>query len=142
MTRNLVTYWGEDGNILQQSISVGVHNLNITTGEAIDFPVYRLSLDWLLPDLEYALNNGQAVTREETTCDNGSPCLLITMSVSGRRVWVNLETGQQVKVQFFQTNPDGTENVRSAHTFLLVERMDAPPQDVLDLFEKVLFPSP
>ena len=146
VTRNLVTHWGEDGNILQQSVSVGTHSMNLTTGEAMEFPIYRLSLGWMLLDLEYALQYGESVSREETVCEDGSPCLLISMrynvGVFGRRVWINMETGQQVKLQTFQQNPDGTETIEFTQTFLPAERMDAPPQEVLELFRKVLFPTP
>ena len=145
VTRNLVTQWDEDGNILQQSVSVGTHTMNLTTGEAMEFPVYRLSLDWILLDLDYASQNG-SVSREETACEDGSPCLLISMrynvGVFGRRVWINMGTGQQVKVQSFEENPDGTESLLFTQTFLPVERMDSPPQEVLDVFANVLFPTP
>lgn len=146
VTRNLVTHWDEDGNILQQSVSVGTHSMNLTTGEAMEFPTYRLSLDWILSDLDYALNHSQTVSREETLCEDGSPCLLISMrynvGVFGRRVWINLETGQQVKLQSFEENPDGTETILFTQTFLPVKRMDSPPQNILDVFSRVLFPTP
>jgi hypothetical protein len=59
-----------------------------------------------------------------------------------RRTWINAETGQQVKMQTSQQMPDGTENILFTQTFLPAERVDAPPQDVLDVFSKVLFPTP
>jgi len=146
VTRNFVTHWGEDGNILQQTVSVGTHSMNLTTGEAMEFPIYRLSLDWILLDLEYALQYGESVSREETVCEDGSPCLLISMrynvGVFGRRVWINMETGQQVKLQTSQQMPDGTETTLFTQTFLPVERRDAPPQEVLDVFSRVLLPAP
>ncbi len=144
VTRNLTTHWDRERNIMQQSASVGTHSMNLTTGEALEFPMYRLSLDWLLQDLNYALNHSQTVSREETACEDDSPCLLITMSDGNiaRRVWVNTETGQQVKLQTSQQFPDGTETILFTQTFLPVERRDAPPQEVLDLFAKILFPVP
>lgn len=146
VTRNVVIHWSEGEDILQQSISVGSHTVNLTTGEAMEFPMYRLSLDWILLDLDYASENGEYVTREETACEDGSPCLLISMCYNmcdfGRRVWINMETGQQVNVQSFVENPDGTENILYTQTFLPVEQMDIPPPEILDLFEKALFPVP
>lgn len=144
VTRNLTTHWDREKNIVQQSVSVGTHSMNLTTGEAREFPIYRLSLDWILQDLNYALNHSQTVSREETACEDDSPCLLITMSDGNitRRVWINTETGQQVKLQTSQQFPDGTETILSTQTFLPVERRDAPPQEVLDVFSRVLLPAP
>jgi len=142
--RSLTTQKDRAKNILQQSISAGTHNMNLISGDAMEFPTPHLSLDWILADLDYALNNGQAVLREETTCEDGSPCLLISMSdgASIRRVWINVDTGQQVKIQTSQQMSDGTEKILYTQTFLSVERADNPPQDVLELFSKVLFPAP
>ncbi|MHB8779033.1 MAG: WD40 repeat domain-containing protein [Anaerolineales bacterium] len=142
VTRSLTTDLDKDNNILQQSVSVGTHNMNLTTGEAMEFPIYSLSLDWFLRDLDYALSYGQTVLREETTCEGGSPCLLVTVNDGNfsRRAWINMVTGQQVKLQTAQQMPDGTETILFTQTFLLVERMDVPPQKVLDTFSKILFP--
>jgi hypothetical protein len=144
VTRSLTTDWDVDKNILQQSVSVGTHNLNLTTSEPGEFPTYRLSFDRLLADLDYALNHGQTVLREETACEDGSPCLLITMTDGNiaRRAWINLETGQQVKMRTSQQMPGGAENTLFTQTFLPVERVESPPQDVLDVFSKVLLPVP
>ena len=118
--------------------------MNLTTGEAMEFPVYQLSLDRLLADLDYALNHGQTVLREETACEDRSSCLLITMTDGNiaRRTWINVETGQQVKMRTSQQMPDGTENILFTQTFLPVERVKVPPQAVLDVFSKVLLPAP
>ena len=134
----------KENHILQQSVSVGTHNMNLTTGEAMEFPTYRLSLDWFLRDLDDALSHGQTVLREETTCKDSSPCLLITVNDSNmvRRLWIDKVTGQQVKLQSAQQMPDGTQTILSTQTFLPVERMDSPPQEVLDLLAKVLFSAP
>jgi len=142
--QSLTTHLDKDKNILQQSVSVGAHNMNLTTGEAMEFPVYRLSLDWFLRDLDYALSHGQTVLRKETTCEDSAPCLLVTVNDGNfsRRAWINMVTGQQVKLQTAQQMPDGTETILFTQTFLPVERMDAPPQEVLDLLAKVLFPAP
>jgi len=142
--RSLTTNWDREKNILQQSVSVGTHNMNLTTGEALEFPTYRLSLDWILPDLDYASNHNQTVLREETVCEVDSPCLLITIIDANisRRVWINMETGQQVQIQTFQQMPGGTEKILFTQTFMPVERVETPPQEVWGVFSRVLFPVP
>jgi len=144
VTRNLVTHWDKDESSLQQSVSVGTHNLNLTTGEAMEFPIYRLSLDWFLRDLDNALIHGETVVREETTCEDGSSCLLIILSEMNiaRRVWISMETGQQIELQTSQRDSNGIETILFTQTFLPVEQRDAPPQEVLDLFARVIFPEP
>ena len=144
VTRSLTTQTDRARNILQQSISVGTHTMNLTTSEAMEFPAYHLSLDWILVDLDYALTNDQVVQHEEIPCADDSPCLLISMSDGAivRRVWINVDTGQQVKIQTSQQMSDGTEKILYTQDFLSVERADNPPQDVLELFSKVLFPAP
>jgi hypothetical protein len=95
--------------------------------------------------LDYSLSDGQTVLREKTTCDDNSPCILLIIVNDGniiRRVWINRVTGQQVKLQTAQKIPDGTEIILYTQTFLPVEQMDAPPQEVLDLLAKVLFSAP
>jgi hypothetical protein len=94
--------------------------------------------------LDYALTNDQVVQHEEIPCEDDSPCLLISMSdgANVRRVWINVDTGQQVKIQTSQQMSDGTEKILYTQDFLSVERADNPPQDVLELFSKVLFPAP
>jgi WD40 repeat protein len=144
VTRNLTTHQDKNGVVIQQNISVGTHSMNLTIGEAMEFPTYRLSLDWILRDLDYALNHGQNVSRAEITCDDGSPCLLIKLDdgVILRRAWINLISGQQVKLQTSQQMPDGTEIVQFTQTFLPVERVDDAPQDILDVFSRVQLSAP
>jgi hypothetical protein len=144
VTRSLTTQTDRAKNILQQSISVGTHNMNLTISEAMEIPIHRLSLDWILADLDYAFNNGQIVLREETTCEDGAACLLISMSDGTfvRHVWINVNTGQQIKLLMSQQMSDGTETILYTQDFLSVERTDNPPQDVLVMFSKVLFPAP
>jgi hypothetical protein len=38
--------------------------------------------------------------------------------------------------------PGGAENTLFTQTFLPVERVESPPQAVLDVFSKVLLPAP
>lgn len=143
VTRSLTTHWGKDKNILQQSVSVGTHNLNLTYGEANEFPTYQLSFTSFLTDLDNAFQNGSEVTSEQTTCENGSDCLLVTIKDTIiLRAWFNLQTGQEVKFQISQKTADGTEEILNTYNFLTVEKTSPPPQEVLDIFEKVLFQNP
>ncbi|MCL4271976.1 MAG: hypothetical protein KJZ72_20625, partial [Anaerolineales bacterium] len=97
------------------------------------------------------------VLREETKCEDGSPCLLITLldsftqpiqnpgeaqafGGSGNRTWINLQSGQQVKFESFYVLADGQERVDSTQRTLLVEKVASPPQEVLDIFAKVVAP--
>jgi hypothetical protein len=59
-----------------------------------------------------------------------------------RRTWSNIETGQQVKIQTSQQMPGEAENILYTQTFLSVDRVDVPPQKVMDVFSKVVFPPP
>jgi WD40 repeat protein len=144
VTRSLTTDFDKDGNLIQQTLSVGTHTMNLTLGEAMEFPAYRLSLDWILSDLDYALSHGQTILRDKIACEDGSPCLLLTINDGSiiRRMWINTVTGQQVKLQTSQQMSDGAEIILFTQTFLPVEQMDAPPLEVLDIFSKVLFPTP
>jgi DNA-binding CsgD family transcriptional regulator len=157
VARNLTTHSNAAGNIIQQSVSVGTKGLNFTTGEAFELSPYRLSFDFLTRDLDSALQRGQPVLREETTCDDGSKCLLITIMDSflqpiqnpdqphafhghGLRVWIHMETGQQVKIQSLWALEDGTEQINYTQRVLSVEKVTAPPKEVLDIIDKVVFP--
>ena len=144
VTCSLTTHRDRAGNILQQSISSGTHTINLTTGEAMEFPAYHFSFDWILTDLDYALNHGQTALREDSVCEDASPCLLIS-TMDGdfiRRIWIDKETGQLVRLRTSQQMLDGTETILFTQNFLSVEQLESPPQDVLALFSSVLFPVP
>ena len=142
VTRNLTTHRDADGNILQQAASAGTKSVNFTLGETFEISPYRLSFDLFVQDLDYALSHGETVMREETTCEDGSPCLLVSISnpAGGRKVWINLQTGQQVIFQTFQRLADGTEQPQFTQRSLLVERVQSPPQEVLDILARVVIP--
>ncbi len=155
--RNLSTHRDSSGNILQQSASIGTKGVNFTTGDSFENSPYRLSLDFLSRDLDSALQRGQSVLREETNCDDGSPCLLVTVLERfsqpiqnpdapaafyghGLRVWINLESGLQVKHQSFWQLQDGEEQVDFTQHVLLVENVITPPKDVLDILARIVGP--
>jgi hypothetical protein len=157
VTRSLITHYDANGNILQQSASIGTKGINFTTGDVFDNSPYRLSFDFLTRDLDSALSREQSIQREETSCDDGSRCLLITvweqhnppiqnpgqpiaLYGDGIRVWINLETGQQVKHQRFSQLEDGTEQIRYTQRALLTEKTGTPSQDVLEIWNRVVTP--
>ena len=149
----------ENGNVLQMSATVGDYSVNFTTGDAgyNQGQLYRYSADMLTRDLASASKYDTQVTREETTCEDDFPCLLITMfntflqpaqnpgqeqpiTGAGKRVLINLQTGQQMQIQSFWRLADGSEQVDYTQRILVVEKVEAPPQEVLDILAKVIRP--
>jgi hypothetical protein len=141
--RNLTTHRDKNNIIIQQVASIGRYTINFTTGDTFtDFPPYRFSLDMLTQDLASASSYYAKVLREETYCDDGAPCLLITITdqSAGRKVWINLQTGQQVKYQSFRLLSDNQKQVDATQISVLVEKVAQPPQDVLELLARVVVP--
>jgi hypothetical protein len=58
----------------------------------------------------------------------------------GRKTWVNLTTGQQVKVQAFTRFQDGSERMEFTDNTLLVEKLENPPEDILSILNGVVVP--
>ncbi len=148
-----------NGNMIQLAATVGDYSVNFTTGDAgfNNGQPYRFSADMLTRDLALAEQYGVSVTREEITCDNGQPCIVITsvesfsqsvqnpgetqaFAGSGRKVWISLTTGQQIQFQVFWRLEDGTDRVESTDRYLLVEKVSLPPQEILDILAKVIVP--
>lgn len=156
--RNLTTDHDANGVILQQAATIGNYAINFTTGDTFtDIQPYRFSLDMLTQSLAQATQYNTQVLREETICEDGSPCLLITLldsftqpiqnpgeaqafGGSGNRTWINLQSGQQVKFESFYVLADGQERVDSTQLTLLVEKVVSPPQEVLDILGSVVVP--
>jgi hypothetical protein len=63
-----------------------------------------------------------------------------TYSGSGRRTWIDMQTGQQVKEQSFGLVEDGSEQITSTYTYTLVEKVSTPPQAILDILARVVVP--
>ena len=57
---------------------------------------------------------------------------------SCKRVWIDVQTGQQVKTEFFWVLKDGKEAYPSTSRVLLVEKVAAAPQEILDVLAKVV----
>ena len=122
-----------------------------------EFSSYPFSTDLLTQDLIQAAQYQAQVIREEVACDDGTPCLLFTLFDAfdqpsqhpdesqpilgmGRRTWVQLNTGQQVKVQAFTRFQDGSERVEITDRAVTVEKMDRPPEEVLNIINGVVVP--
>ena len=58
----------------------------------------------------------------------------------GQRVWIDLETGQQVKYQIFWQLQDGTEMIDFTRRVLLIESVNTPLDEVLQTLDKVITP--
>ncbi|PKN92906.1 MAG: hypothetical protein CVU44_12815 [Chloroflexi bacterium HGW-Chloroflexi-6] len=160
ITRTLHTDYDEAGNIIQRTVTVGDYFINFTVGDSgyLGGERYRFSSSSLLADFNAALENSNAaVSIEETQCDNGLPCYLVTFidifgasnqnsgeaqsfCGSARQVWVDKMTGQTLKTRVLLRLADGTEQVDHTNTTLLLEKLDMPPQDVVDILEKVIVP--
>lgn len=159
-TRKLYSDYDANGQIIQQTATVGNYSVNFTTGDSgfNENGPYPLSLDTQTQDLSRAAESANAnLTREEITCENGSACLLITswenfpnpiqnhgepqpFTGIGRRVWIDLETGQQVKYQAFWLLADGSERMDHAERILVVEKVETPPKEILEILKRVVKP--
>ena len=156
--RALYRDYNEAGQVIQEALSIGNYSLNLSSGESLvsERGPYQLNLD-LLPDLSAAVDYGSTITREEGVCEDGSPCLIITewetfakpfqnpgetqiFYGSGLRAWINTQSGQQVQYQNFWLLEDGSERVHSTLQYVLVEKFESAPQEVLDVLEEVIVP--
>jgi hypothetical protein len=160
VTRNLYSDYDASGQIVQQAATVDNYSVNFTTGDSgfNENGPYPLSLDTQTQLLSRAAESDSAnFTREETTCETGSACLLITsweifsnpiqnhgepqpFTGIGRRVWIDLETGQQVQIQSFWLLADGSERVDHTQRVLVVEKVETPPQEILEILSRVVVP--
>lgn len=157
--RSLWTDRDQAGTVIQQSVTIGNYFINFTVGDSgyNEFSSYPFSTDLLTQDLVQAAQYQTQVIREEVACDDGTACLLVTLFDAfeqpsqhpdesqpiigmGRKTWVNLTTGQQVKVQAFTRLQDGSERVDITERTVTVEKMGQPPEEVLDIINGVVVP--
>lgn len=157
ITRSVSLDYDKDGRILQQSGTVGDYSVNFTYGFSgfNDGTLSLFSMDSLTHSLGSAAQYGTQVTHEDSTCENGNDCLLVTLldtfespvqnpgeeqafTGSGEHFWIDKESGQQVKWQSFWVLEDGSESITSTKSTILVEKVDTPPQSILDILSKVI----
>lgn len=160
ITRTLHIDYDEAGNIIQRTVTVGDYFINFTVGDSgyLSGKRYHFSSSSLLKDLNDSLEyNDTTVIIENVLCGNDSLCYLVAFLLTsdepakntdgaqsftghGRQVWIDKKSGQMIKSRSLLRFPDGTELVDHTYTILLVEKVDTPPQDVLDILEKVVVP--
>ncbi len=158
--RTLHTDYDSAGNILQQSVTVGDYFVNFTVGDSgyLSGQRYRFTSAFLRQDFNAVMEYGNtAVAIEEILCEGGEPCYQITFletfgnpvqnpgetqsfSGSARQVWVDKASGKTIKTRTFWRFEDGTERVDSTQTLLTLEKLPAPPGEVLDLLAKIVIP--
>lgn len=151
--------YDDSDQVIQLNATIGNYSSNFTTGDSGFYgdTRRRFSLDLFTNSLSSAVQYGSIITREEVVCDNSRSCLRITLqdsiyppvqnpgesqafSGSGQRVWIDTETGQQVKSQSFWRLVDGSERINWTQETTLVEKVDNPPQYILDVLSKVVVP--
>jgi hypothetical protein len=145
-----------EGKILQQSATIGNYTVNFTSGQAgfNGNSPYQFNLD------EVSQGFGQAGTdtfRRDESCEDGRPCIEIigqqTFSQpvnnpneaqsfwgAGQEVWIDAGTGQTVQVQSFWLLEDGSRLINFTKKYLTVERVESPPQQILNTLEHVVVP--
>ena len=157
ITRSVSLDYDKDGHILQQSGTVGDYSVDFTYGFSgfNDGTLSLFSMDTLTQSLDSAAQYGTQVTHEDSTCENGNDCLLVTLldtfkspmqkpgeeqafTGSGEHFWIDKESGQQVKWQSFWVFEDGSESNTSTERTILVEKVNTPPQSILDILSRVI----
>jgi hypothetical protein len=159
VNRSVWLDYDKDGTLIQQAATVGDYSVNFTLGNSgfNSGMRYLISMDTLSHELNRANPSTARVSREEVDCENARPCLLITSLETfgapiknpgetqsfygaGRRVWIDRQTGEQVKFQSFWRLEDGSELIGSTQTIVQIEKMDNPPQAILELLKRVKAP--
>lgn len=144
----------EDGTIIGQNASVDGYSVDLMYGKTFYNPnTYQVSIDNVSRRMAETTSSGLPYSREVTTCDDGSPCLLITSlksihnpkemplaSNSGWRVWINLETGRQMKQEEFHFLEDGSIKVDYTFHYVLIEKVASAPTAILDILKNVVVP--
>jgi hypothetical protein len=158
--RYVHTDFNIDGLIIQQAAGVGDYYINFTTGDSDynNVTSYRISMTALTDFLSRAKqDNSSNLSGEEKPCANGNSCLIITgwqnfstpvqnpgeiqsYYGAGERVWIDLESGQLIERQSFWLVEDGSELVSSTTKFTLVEKVETPPQSIIDILGRVIVP--
>jgi hypothetical protein len=160
VNRNVHTDFNVDGQIIQQAAVVGDYYVNFTTGDSgfNNTPRYRISMTALTDFLLRAKQDDNShLTWDEKSCANGKYCLIIagwenfsapvqnpgeTQSYygAGERVWIDLATGQLIQWQSFWLLEDGSELASSTTNVILVEKVETPPQNIIDILGLVIVP--
>jgi len=144
-----------DGAIRQKIARVGKTEVNFTTGIATENASLqsRAQID-NLPDLILQSKLAENVLKEEKIVD-GEPYQIITLQehhdpaievtpltkrviLDQFKTWINQETGLVWMTQIIYRFEDGTELISQSMRYSTMERINHPPQDVLDLLGQVI----
>lgn len=139
-----------DGRILQQSYSIEGKSVNLTFGGTGSFQPFYFDLGANLEkDLLNELRAGKPIDRSEELLDGKpvwafnfgetyqEPVLIeneVLASAISRREVLDPESGSLLLSENVLVTPDGQEQVRKRWTYERVERVDQPPEQVLELF--------
>ena len=156
--RELNTDRDVDEMILQQNVSMNGYGVNLTQGNGgamSSNTLYQFTEDYIVEVLDRAYQNGQSVKHEETTCE-GRPCWLIWIQsdvetfrhpviqkmVVGniQKIWMNFQTGRLIRSESIWQFEDGTEQLETFFVLRILEKLDSPPREVLNIFEKIILP--
>lgn len=148
-----------DSEIIQQAITEGVYSYNFTLNTILkgDGKLRKINFNnEALAFFQQMVSNDLPLYRYEMNCEN-KRCLLITPFESEkqlspelyqqiyafaglpRQMWIDLETGQPIRHERFGMDAEGNLQLKDSSRLLTLERA-APPQELLDLFEQVVFP--
>ncbi len=143
-----------EGDVWQQIARAGTSEVNFTTGTAMeDAQLEAKAQVENLPDLILRPNYASDVIREETVLE-GQPCLLITLASrfdppiettgitqpvvrTESKTWIDQESGLIRMVQTVYKLEDGTRLTIQTMRYPVKERVEEPPQEVLDLLQRV-----
>lgn len=158
--RTLHTDYDSAGNILQQSVTIGDYFVNFTVGDSgyLSGRRYRFTSAFLRQDFNAVMEYGNTtVAIEEILCKDGEPCYLITFletfgntiqnpgenqafSGSARQVLVDKASGKTLQTRTLWRFEDGTERVDHTQTLLSIEKLPAPPDEVIQILDKIVVP--
>lgn len=160
MTTSVTQITSLDGELLSTYLTNGVVHLNLPDGRGgISEDLYLAAPSYdeeLLSTLNDHLSEGRAAEREEVTLE-GRPIWLISVAqgyepaqVYGGepapvekieyRVWIDRDTGRLIQSQSVMAYTDGTSRVRHTTRLRLLERVEAPPPEILHLLDQVILP--
>jgi LysM repeat protein len=139
-----------DGRILQQSYSIEGKSVNLTFGGSGSFQPFYFDLGANLEkDLLNELRAGKSIDRSEELLDGKQvwtfsfgetyqEAVLIENDVLAsaifRREVLDPESGALLLSENVLVTPDGQEQIRKRWTYESVERVDQPPERLLELF--------
>jgi hypothetical protein len=143
-----------DGAFLQKIAQVGKTVVNFTTGTAVENDAPNKAQINSLPDWILRYRQMENVLREESVI-NGQSYLIITLQdrhdpaievtpltkrviLDQSKTWINQETGFIWMTQTIYRFEDGTELINQSMRYSTMERINHPPQQVLDLLGQVL----